>query len=98
MRVLECFIIRVLVFSKTVDFRGGLRFPAGERRGRKDIVQSFPAASLAALSPGSRLSRYSRGSLRPPLQSTTFFIERKLFGAVLNINKVSGGYVDSTYF
>jgi hypothetical protein len=50
-----------------VDFRSGPGkseilfrtscFPAGERENRKDTVQSFPAASLATLSPGSRLSR-----------------------------------------
>ncbi len=58
---LKFYFVLTWISIYTVDFRSGGRFPAGERKVRKDTVQSFPAASLAALSPGSRLSRFPAG-------------------------------------
>ena len=65
--------MRINIFTlPEIDLVLRVRFPAGEREVRKDTVLSFPAASVAALSPGSRqrrnelLSPYvslSRGSL-----------------------------------
>jgi hypothetical protein len=52
----QSLIKHLVLYGSLISVSGG-RFPAGEREKRKDTVQSFLAASLATLSPGSRLSR-----------------------------------------
>ena len=62
-RQFKVFEFAYSLFSFKINIgRFPLRVDAFRGRGR--------AASLAALSPGSRLSRFSRRSRHPPLQST----------------------------